>query len=77
MSKKIENIKTVGDLKKALDGVDDSLLLDMTATGYDDESEGVVSICTTADSLTLELVIAPTKVYISNASYNDMGYSPY
>ena len=77
MSKKIENIKTVGDLKKALDGVEDSLLLDMTVSGYDDESEEVVSICNTAASLTLELVIAPTKVCISNASYSDMEYIPY
>lgn len=70
-------LKTVGDLKKALEGLDDSLLLSMSVTGKDEESEDEVYVVPDGEGVALSLDVSPSSVQIFNANAEEMVYSDY
>ena len=73
----IENIKTVGELRKVLEGIDDSTPLSMSATGYAFECDGYVGIVAKGDTLRLTVSVIDNICTIRNTDDNEMEYDPY
>ena len=73
----VENIKTVGELRKVLEGIDDSIPLSMSVTGYDFECDDYVGIVTKGDTLRLTVSVINNICTIRNTDDNEMEYDPY
>ena len=72
----VENIKTVGELRKVLEGIDDSIPLSMSATGYDFEGDDYVGIVAKDDTLRLTVSVLGNVCTIRNTDDDEMIYEP-
>ena len=72
----VENIKTVGELRKVLEGIDDSIPLSMSATGYDFEGDDYVGIVAKDDTLRLTVSVLGNVCTIRNTVDDEMIYEP-